>query len=333
MTSAKKIFLAGAGIKLGKTVIALGLAMNYSGKVGYYKPFGETQIKADGMMIEQDALLMSKVLNIESGDKLSPFVYDIYNPMTMEDIIGRYNELAKDKNLMIIEGGREPSTGFAHNLSNTDIARELDIPLIVVSTTSRQSLDMIAVTKGLCEQKGLEMLGVIFNKAENGPRKFLEDRGIRVLGEVPMIPSLLTFNIQEILNTIDAKVIAGASGMGRVVETVMLGTGTIQSAAEQMRKLKRKALITGGDRTELLIAALSTDTSCIIVAGGKRPATTVTTRADELGIPVIMTDEQTIRITDVIELLIARIDPEDRTKIDQIRESVHNGIDLRAIWG
>jgi hypothetical protein len=332
MTSVKNIFLASAGIKLGKTVIALGLATNYPRRVGYYKPFGETMIKSGDETMDQDALLMSNVFNMESGSKLSPFTYDIFNPVTMNDIVAKHGELSQGKDLMIIEGGREPSTGFAHGISNTDIAKALKVPLIVVSTTSRQSLDMVIITKNLCEQKGLEMLGVIFNKTADSPKRFLEDRGIRVLGEVPMIPELMTFKIPEVLEKMNARIIAGASGMGRVVETTMLGTSTMQSAAIQMRKLKRKALITGGDRTELLIAALSTDTSCIIVTGEKRPASTVLSRADSLGVPVLMTDEQTIHVAEILDHLMARIDPEDKTKIDAIKESVRSGIDMKTLW-
>ncbi|MCL2785942.1 MAG: AAA family ATPase [Methanomassiliicoccaceae archaeon] len=325
------IFLASAGIKLGKTVAALGIASNHSGKIGYYKPFKETLIRMDDEMVDQDALLMSEMFDLEHGSRLSPFTYDIYDPVSMEDIVARHDELAEDDRLMIIEGGREPSTGFAHLVSNTDIAKELKVPLVVVATESRQSLDMIIVTKNLCDQKGLKMLGVIFNKASDVPRKFLESRGIKVLGEIPPIPELTTFRIPEMLDKMHAKVIAGIGGLDRVVETVLLGTMTIQSASEQMRRTKRKALVTGGDRTDLLIAALSTDTSCIIVTGGIRPSNTVLSRAEELDVPVIMTSEQTLRVAEILENMIGRIDPRDEDKIKAIKDGVRSGVDLDAI--
>ncbi|MCL2712763.1 MAG: AAA family ATPase [Methanomassiliicoccaceae archaeon] len=328
----KSIFLASAGIKLGKTVVALGLASNYRGKAGYYKPFQDTMVQWGDTMVDQDALLMSEVFKLESGDKLSPFAYDIYDPPKMNGLIAKHVELSAGKDLMIVEGGREPSTGFAHNISNTDFAKATKMPLVIVSTATRQSLDMIIVTRNLCEQKGLELRGVIFNNATDAPKKFLEDRGIKVLGEIPTIPELRTFRIQEIMDKMHAKIIAGAAGMDRVVETMLLGTMTLQSAIDIMRKAKRKALVTGGDRTELLIAALSTDTSCIIVTGGIRPSSTVLSRADELKIPILMSNEHTIHVAETLEQLIARIDPKDKMKVDAIKSNIRANVDLDAVW-
>jgi BioD-like phosphotransacetylase family protein len=311
----------------------LGIAKNYRGRIGYYKPFRETLVKSGDDMVDQDALLMSRVLGLEDAGLLSPFTYDIHESLSMDDIVERHRLLSKDKDLMIIEGAREPATGFAHLLSNTDIAKALNVPLIVVSTTSRRSLDMVAVTEGLCKAKGLDMMGVIFNKvAERSERKFLEDRGIKVLGEVPDMPELKKFVVSDILDNMDARVIAGEKGIDKIVETMLLGTMNIQAGMGEMRKEKRKVLIAGGDRTELLIAALSTDTSCIIIHGGIRPSSTVISRANELGVPILTTSEYTIHIAEIVEHLFQHLDQNDKDKIDTIANRVYENVDLQEIW-
>ena len=330
----KNIYLASVGTKSGKSVLSLGLALNYPGKVGFFKPFRESLLKVDDEMMDQDAMLMADALGLEEGWKLSPFTYDIFEPITMDDIVGRYNELCKGKDFMIVEGSREPANGYSHRISHTDIAKELNAPMVIVSTTASPSIDTLFIMKDLCEQKGIELRGVILNKATNCPeRKFIQDRGIRVLGEIPMMPELRTFRVSEISEKMDAKVIAGGKGLNNPVETMLVGAMSIQSAIRYLRRAKRKALITGGDRTEILLAALSTDTSCIIVTGGIKPSQTVLARAEEIGIPVLMTNSDTLEVTDIVEHLIARVDPKDRQKIDLIRDNVRHGVDMNAIWG
>jgi len=83
----KKVYLASVGERSGKSVISLGLAMNCPGKVGFYKPFREILTKGEGEVMDQDALLMSEILHLEEGEKLSPFSYDIFDPIAMKDIV------------------------------------------------------------------------------------------------------------------------------------------------------------------------------------------------------------------------------------------------------
>jgi len=329
----EKVYLASVGMRSGKSVLSLGLGLNYPGKVGFYKPFRESLVKVNDELLDQDALMMSEVLKIEHGEKISPFVYDLFDPPKMSDIVAGYNGLSKGKDFMIIEGSREPANGYASGIAHTDIAKALNAPMVLVSTTVPQSIDTVFVIRDLCERRGVSFLGVILNRSENSPeRKLLEDRGVKVLGEIPTIHELRTFRVSEMSEKMDAKVIAGGSGVDNVVETMLVGAMSIQSAIGYMRRTKRKALITGGDRTEILLAALSTDTSCIIVTGGLRPSHAVLSRADEMGVPVLMTKEDTIRVTEVIEHLIAHVDPKDKEKIELIRKVVHSGIDMNALW-
>ena len=320
--------------KSGKSVLSLGLATNYPGKAGFYKPFRENPVMAGSKMMDQDALLMTEVLGLDEKKDPSPFIYDLYEPVKMEEIVSKYGELCKGKDFMIIEGPRDPASGYAHGVSNTDIAKEIKAPVLLVATPSQQSIDTIFMYKEICKQKKIDILGAVINNSSGfSEHRFLEERGIKVLGEIPVMPELKTFKVSELSEKMDAKAVAGTKGMDNMVETMMVGAMSIQSAIGYLRRTKRKALITGGDRTEMLIAALSTDTSCIIVTGGIMPSHTVLARADELGIPVLMTSSDTLHITEVIEHLIVRIDHKDKEKIDLVRRTVRNSVDLDVIFG
>lgn len=329
----KNVYLASVGSRSGKSVLSLGLAMNYPGKVGFYKPFRESMVNWNDQPTDQDAVLLAEVLKLEDPAKLSPFAYDIFDPISLDDIVSQYGELAKGKEFMIIEGSRDFANGCSHDISHLDIAEALGAPIILVSSSSHQSIDAVFMFKRLCEERGLDLKGVVINRSSgSAERDFLEKKGINVLGEIPNIPELRTFRVSEIMEKMKAKVLAGSSGLDKVVESVIVGAMSPQVAVRYMRRAKNKAVITGGDRTEIQLAALSTSTSCIILTGGIMPTRTVMSRADELGVPLLLTEEDTMTSMEILEHLIARIDPSDKDKIELIRKSIRKGIDLNEIW-
>lgn len=329
----KGIYLASVGTRSGKSVLSLGLAMNYSGKVGFYKPFRESLVNFNGEPMDQDAVLLAQVLKLEDGERLSPFTYDIFDPISMDDIVANYNELSKGKEFMIVEGSRDFANGCSHGISHLDIAETLKMPMILVSSSAHQSIDGVFMFKHLCDRRGIDLIGVVLNRSEGTKeREFLESKGIHVLGEIPNIPELRTFRVSEITEKMNARVIAGTAGLENVVEDVIVGAMSPQVAVRYMRRSKKKAVITGGDRTEIQLAALSTNTSCIILTGGIMPTRTVISRADELGVPILLTNEDTLTAAEVIEHLIARIDPKDEEKIELIRKNIKRSVDLDKIW-
>ncbi len=329
----KNVYLASVGGRSGKSVISLGLAMNCPGKAGFYKPFRESLVKVNGETMDEDAFLMAEALGLGEGKKLSPFVYDPFEPTSLEEIVAGYNELCKGKEFMIIEGGKDVAGGFAHNTSHADIAKALKAPIVLVATPSSHSVDAVFMFRELCEKKGADLMGVILNRSSGSrERKFIEDHGIRVIGEVPAMPELRTFRVSELLEKTDAKAIAGEKGMDNIVETMLVGAMSNQTAMGYMCRSCRKAVITGGDRTEILLSALSTDTACIVITGGIRPSQMVLSKANELNVPVLMTSEDTVRVTETIDHLIVRIDPRDKEKTELIKNSVRSGVDIDSVW-
>lgn len=329
----KKVYLASIGQRSGKSVLSLGIARNYPGKVGFYKPFRESMVKWNDQAVDQDAMLMSHILGWEDKLSLSPFCYDIFDPVSMDDIVAGYEHLVSDNDFMVIEGSRDLTNGFTHGLSHLDIAEALDAPVVLVSSTSPSSVDGTFMFKSICKQRGLDVRGVVLNKCDGCREKeLMESKGIPVLGEIPTIPELRSFRVSEIIERTSAKVLAGEAGLERMVEEVLVGAMSPQTAIRYMRRGQKKAVITGGDRTEIQLAALSTDTSCIVLTGGITPPRTILSRAEEIGVPILLLDGDTLAVSEVIEHLIARIDPRDKFKMDLITKRVRANVDLERIW-
>jgi BioD-like phosphotransacetylase family protein len=329
----KKVYLASVGTRSGKSVLSLGLAMNYPGKVGFYKPFRESLVVKDGQPMDQDAILMASVLKLPEAEKLSPFVYDMYDPIPMDRIVKGYEEVREGNEFMIVEGSRDLANGYSCGISSFDIAKAVDAPIVLVSSTTQQSLETAFLFKEICEKRDLELKGVVINMCSGTKeRDFLEDRGMTVIGGIPTIPQISTFHVIEITEIIPSKVLAGRNGLDNIVEDVLVGAMSPQVAMRYMRRSKQKAVITGGDRTEIMLAALSTNTSCIVVTGGITPSRMVTSRAEEIGVPIIMTEEDTLTVVEALEHLIARINPDDDEKIELITRGIRKGLDLDMIW-
>ncbi|HIJ00497.1 MAG: uncharacterized protein PWQ88_941 [Candidatus Methanomethylophilaceae archaeon] len=329
----KKIYLVSVGERSGKTLLSLGIARNFPGKVRFFKPFRENLVSTPKGLLDQDAFLMAEVLKIEDVAPLSPLVYDIYDPVSMEDIIAAFDNACSDAELALIEGSRDLTTGFTHELSHIDIANALGASIVVVSSDDPLAIDSVFMFEALCRERGAQIAGVVLNNCEKSKAKWLmESKGVTVSGEIPNIPELKSFKVWEVVEMLDAKVLAGKEGLNRDVKSLLVGAMNPQTAIRYMRRSHAKAVITGGDRTDIQMAALSTDTSCIVLTGGIHPSKTVICRADELKVPLLLVDYDTLTSAEMIEHLIARIEPRDQKKLDQITRVVRTKVDLESIW-
>ena len=70
----------------------------------------------------------------------------------------------------------------------------------------------------------------------------------------------------------------------------------LESALKYFRKSTNKAVIIGGDRPSLAIAAMETDTSVIILTGNIYPPQTVLSAAHEKHISVLLAGEDTYTV-------------------------------------
>jgi len=83
----------------------------------------------------------------------------------------------------------------------------------------------------------------------------------------------------------------------------------------------------------MLMAALSTDTSCLILTGGLYPDNQILAKAEEMQVPVLLVGHGTQVAADMFDNLIARIDPSDTAKVDMVAEMVRRHVDLEKVWG
>ena len=330
----RTLYLGSVVERSGKSMVGLGLAINHPGPVGYFKPFKERLICEGERIIDQDAYLMRKTLKLEQDeDEICPFFYDLMSPIGMGNIINAYEKVRCSCELMLVEGTRDITTGYLHDLSGMAIAERLKADVVLVSTTQPGDLDRIAMLRQLMDGYELNFLGVILNMTDDpAPVRLLEKKGVRVLGAIPPMEQLTRFTVKEVQEALGAEVIVGEDRLDRTVQRVMVGAMMPETALRTMRRYADKAIITGGDRTDIQMAALSTDTSCLVLTGGFYPDGQVVSRAYEKGIPILLARHDTLETTERVEHLIARIDPDDKRKLSMIKKAVKEHVDLDVLF-
>ncbi|MHC1680213.1 MAG: phosphotransacetylase family protein [Methanomassiliicoccales archaeon] len=330
----RSLYLGSVVEKSGKSMVTLGLAKNFQGKVGFFKPFKERLMREGDRVIDQDAYLMRQVLNLDKPEEvLCPFTYDVFRAARMDEVKAAYKKAACDCEMMLIEGTREVTTGYLNDVSGLAIADATGSDLVLISTPEAAALDKIAMLMKLSGNYNIKVKGVILNKTDDlSVANFLESKGIKVLGCVPHIPEMTYFTVKEVAEALTANVLVGEGHMDRVVEGVFIGAMTMETALKYMRRHRRKAIITGGDRSDIQLAALSTDTSCLILTGGMYPANQVVSKAYEKGIPILVTRYDTLATSEMVEHLIARIEPQDAEKVRLVEKAIADNVDLEAVF-
>lgn len=330
----KTLYLSSVIEYSGKSVIALGLAKNFKERMGYYKPFREEVLCVERRVVDRDAHMMKKALGLDASEEmLSPLKYDIFNPISIDSIVEGFEKVKGDAECMLVEGAQLFSTGARHQLDGMSIARELNAEVVLVAPGTPEAIDKIQVYQRLMDMNGQNLKGVILNKCDDPKvKKLVESGGTTVLGCIPSVEELNYLHVKEIAEGLNAEVLAGEEGLDRSVEKVMVGGMTMESAMKEMRRLNRKALIAGGDRADMLMAALSTDTSCLILTGGLYPDSPILVKADELKVPVLLVGHGTQVAADMLDNLIARIDPSDTAKVELVADLVRRHVDLNKIW-
>jgi BioD-like phosphotransacetylase family protein len=106
---------------------------------------------------------------------------------------------------------------------------------------------------------------------------------------------------------------------------------TPESAVSYFRKSLRKAVITGGDRVGVQLAALETDTSVLILTGNIYPDVRVLARAEQVGVPVLLVPYDTYTTVKEIANLSGRIKPGETKKIELAKNLVKENVNWKTI--
>lgn len=336
----KSVYVMGTPAS-GKTALALGLAQKLQRegfRVSYFKPIGNPSRRSE--RVDDDAVLMQEVLHMDLP--LEVITPRMIGPSYLlgdgcrearEQIHKAYERVSAGADVVLIGGAAYPYAYAACGLDDVTLAKELgSLVLLVVNVENDFSFDQVLFFNRALTAEGINLLGNVFNniprpllaKTEGVYQPLLEERGYRVLGIIPRRPEIASPTVEEYYEVLGGEILAGAENMGRLVEDVMVGAMTAESALTYFRRSADKAVILGGDRADVALAALETSTSVLILTGGLYPDVKVIARAQEKGVPVILVHYDTYTTIEKISHLSRRLKPGDTTGIKIALENVEN---------
>ena len=338
----------------GKTAVtlALGLLAQERGlTVGYMKPKGTRLQSNVGKTLDEDPMLARELLGLDSEmHQMEPIVYSPTfvdgairgqeDPEELGALIEEYFEqLAANCGLMLVEGGGSWTTGGIVDLTDVDIASRLDADVLLVANYENPGdLDDVVAA---AEAFGDRLVGVLFNGVndaafddlEQQGVPFLEGRGIPVLGVVPRERDLAGVTVEDLAAELGADVAVDGDS-GAYVERFLVGAMGGDAALRYFRRTKNAAVITGGDRAEIITAALEAPgVNAIILTGGHRPSPAVLGKAEQKGVPVLLVTGDTLSVVDRAEAVVNTGRARDEETISRMSELLYDHADVDALLG
>ncbi len=333
----KNIIISSTEKEAGKTTIGLGLALGQDVPLNYFKPFGDRIIYRKKKLIDYDAKLFKNVLSLDTeyekfciGFDHSKIKYAFDKGTVQNKIRERVEELSKEKEALIIETGKNWSFGSSINLDPVSLSTMIKSELILVcSDEGTELLDKLTTASNYFEKMDIEIKGVVLNKVDSveETEEFLaddvRDLGLNILGIIPEINRLDLTRMSFINDTLFGKVVAGEGGLENIVKNVYIGA---MSADEMVRNPafheEKKLIVTGGDRTDVVLAALENGTAGLVLTNDIIPPSNIISKADRANIPLISVPIDTYEAASRIEEMDTITTIEDDFKIKTIGEEI-----------
>lgn len=349
----KSIYITSVDRYSGKTALSLVLGKLFQSKgmtVGYMKPISFQPWRIGDRLADEDAAFVKEILGLENQPwDLSPIIVTtdfLRERLHMVDqtdllnlVLNKSRTISAGKDVMIYEGGGSLREGYVVGLPTTKMSKELDSQVLAIVRYKDKShlIDDVLAAKS---RLGDNLMGVIINRAPsdaqdfitNDALPFLNKQGITVFGIIPETKSLEALSLQEIFEIIDAELLTESYRPNALVEALMVGAMTADAALSRFRKQANKAVITGGDRSDIQLAALETSTACLILTGNLHPSPLVIKQAEDLGVAIFLVPTSTMETVEKIEGIFGKTRMGQQTKLEKFENLVHQNVDLDKLF-
>jgi BioD-like phosphotransacetylase family protein len=249
-----------------------------------------------------------------------------------------YAEVSEGKDIIVIEGGYSLREGHMLGLPSSYVATMLKAKAITVARyEERMVVDQVLTAKMRLEDS---LIGAVINAVprqrmeyvQTVIKPFLESKGVKILGVLPRERLLQAVSVGELAEGLDAHVLCCHDSMDELVEHLMVGAMTVDSALSYFRRRPNKAVITGGDRSDIHLAALETNTRCLILTGNLHPSPLILARAEEANVPVLLTRRDTVAAVEIVEGFFGRSRFQQQKKLDRFSQILDEQMDFEALY-
>lgn len=338
----------------GKSAFAVGIGTALRGQgyaVGYCQPLlldhEYDQLSPDHLGFIRDAL----ALRGESDERIAPVHLTDAEMAEMlrrcgrdgmdfaDHVLATFRALGMDKDVMIVEGPDTRDEGSIVGLTAVDQARLLGAQVLVVARGHEPWVmdRVMAYRRDLDDQ----LLGVVLNIVPRAGLAYatgtlvpaLENLGVPVFGVLPEDRTLRSVSVAQVAMYLEGRIAGSEGGADALVEHVVIGAMGVESAMGHLKRRARTALVTGGDRTDLLVAALKDPevmeaVSCFVLTGDIYPAARVLSLAAERGVPCVLVPHDTHAATDGLNRIFGKVRFAQGRKVERFNSLLADRFDF-----
>ncbi|HEY9736758.1 MAG TPA: phosphotransacetylase family protein [Trichocoleus sp.] len=253
----------------------------------------------------------------------------------LQQIAEAYQNRGED--LLLLEGPGTLDEGVLFGLDLPQIAETIDAAVLVVARFhSALVVDSLLSAK---HRLGQRLLGVIINDipkaqldmVQNSVVPYLERHGIAVLALLPRTPLMRSISVREMVTRLKAEVLCRSDRLDLMVESLSIGAMNVNSALRYFRKGTNMAVVTGGDRTDIQLAALETSTQCLVLTGHLPPSPEILARAIDLEVPILSVDSDTLTTVELIDQMFGQVRLHERAKVECAEQLMATHLNLERL--
>lgn len=342
----------------GKTMMALGVGkrLQMDGfKIGYMKPMGKYPSIMGGTVVDSDAAFVCSTLELNDPPEFVSPIIITQDTITRayrgeelhleEKIIHAHQELSRGKDVLIMGWAGTINQGNLAGVSLKKLVEHLEASIIVLYKFQADAFidDLLPLT----DLFGNRIAGVVLNqvgfpaigRAKNYIAPFLAKKGLNVLGMFLSDPIAMSVTVRELAAILNGEVLCCEHKLDSLVKRFSVGTINIKEALEYFkealkyfRKIKNKAVITSGNRWDVQLAALETDTRCLVLSGDIAPNDEVLAKAKEREVPIIAVKADILAVVRQVEDMMNTLKTRDEQKIRRAIELVNDELDFSLLY-
>ncbi len=357
-----RLFVSATRQNVGKTTTSIGLFGLFREmglRVHFIKPVGQRFVDQAGQRADEDAVLFGEVFGEDvSLTDMSPvtippgftenYIFNRDRAAIYGAIDAAIAHVDRDVDLTIVEGTGHAGVGSVIDASNAQVAAHLGAKVIIIARAGIGSaIDEIALNAALFRAEGVPILGAIINKVrpekyekiERTVRQGLAHIGIDLLGVVPYDEALTLPTVGQLASELNLEVVAGHDHLGNRVMDTIVAAMTPQNTIGHIQH--GTFVITPGDRIDNILVCIASHlvarqkdrrtVSGVLLSGGIEPDPTIMELLIDAQVPILISNEDTYRISAKVRNLVVKIGPKDVDKIEMARRMIKDHIDGAAL--
>ena len=360
----KKIYIAATQQHDGKTTISVGLyraALERGYSACFIKPVGQRYLVEEGVQVDEDAVLFKRALTAAGEMKdLNPvtiprgfteeYIFDRNPDRILGQIREAFDHVSAGKDIAIVEGTGHAGVGSVIDASNAVVAKELGADCIIVTQGGiGRCIDELCLNRALFEQAGVQCVGAVINKVFEDKyekvnrvvRQGLCNVGMACLGVIPYRAELAYPTVAQVKEELDLDLLCCDEHLGNKVRSTIVAAMEPQNMVGYLKD--GCLVVVPGDRVDNILVSINANlmgqpggeprVAGLLLTGGLIPHLSIVNMLAQVGVPTLLSEDDTATAAYRARQLVAKITPRDTDKLALAAELIEQNVDVDRVLG